>query len=135
MTRQPSAPILLALAVGCVDNAAFSADGASPDAPQADGRVPPLLLVRTWGGLGTGPGQFVEPSSVELDSDGFVYVAGHEDRVQKFTADDDLVAIWGTSGTGDGQFRHPHGLAVDRARGDIVYVGDQENDERRHLRR
>lgn len=133
MTRHISAPLLLALAASCGDNAASSLDGPSPDAlgqadaPQGDGRVAPLVLVRTWGGLGTGPGQFVEPSSVELDSDGFVYVAGHEDRVQMFTPDGDLVAIWGTSGTGDGQFRHPHGLAIDRARGDIVYVGDQEN--------
>lgn len=127
-------PVLLTvLAAGCGADAGSSPDGALPDAPGAtdastnDGGDPPLILVRTWGGLGTGDGQFVEPSSVELDSDGFVYVAGHEDRVQKFTAEGDLVAIWGTSGTGDGQFRHPHGLAVDRARGDIIYVGDQEN--------
>jgi hypothetical protein len=69
----------------------------------------------------------VEPSSVELDSAGFVYVAGHEDRVQKFTPDGELLLIWGTRGVGDGQFNHPHGLAVDHARGDLVYVGDQEN--------
>ncbi len=56
-----------------------------------------------------------------------MYVAGHEDRVQKFTGEGELVAIWGTSGAGDGQFNHPHGLAIDRARGDIVYIGDQEN--------
>lgn len=35
--------------------------------------------------------------------------------------------IWGVSGTADGQFDHPHGLAIDRRRGDLVYVGDQEN--------
>ena len=62
------------------------------------------------------PGQFVEPSSVELDSAGFVYVAGHENRVQKFTADGQLELIWGTGGMGDGEFSHPHGLAIDRAR-------------------
>lgn len=38
-----------------------------------------------------------------------------------------MLAIWGEGGTGDGQFNHPHGLAMDRARGDILYVGDQEN--------
>ena len=135
MTCHPCAPLALlaVLGAGCGADAGSSPDGALPDAPdttdapQGDGRKPALILVRTWGGLGTGDGQFVEPSSVELDSDGFVYVAVHEDRVQKFTADGDLVAIWGTSGTGDGQFQHPHGLAVDRARGDVVYVGDQEN--------
>jgi DNA-binding beta-propeller fold protein YncE len=98
----------------------------SPDAFPLDPESP-IVRVNTWGGYGTAPGQFVEPSSVELDSAGFVYVAGHEDRVQKFTRDGELVNIWGTHGTGDGQFNHPHGLAIDRARGDLIYVGDQEN--------
>lgn len=92
----------------------------------ADGGDVPLL-VDFWGGLGTEPGQFIEPSSVEIDSEGFVYVAGHENRFQKFTGDGELVAIYGTPGTGDGEFNHPHGLAVDRMRDDVIYVGDQEN--------
>lgn len=128
---------LRALAIGCVlgacgDNLRVGPDASLP-APDglpdgtSDAGEPPLVLVNTWGGLGTAPGQFVEPSSVELDSAGFVYVAGHEDRVQKFTADGQLVKIWGTTGAGDGEFSHPHGLAIDRARGDLVYVGDQEN--------
>jgi len=62
-----------------------------------------------------------------LDSDGVVIVAGHEDRVQRFTRDGVLIDIFGEPGSGDGQFNHPHGLAVDRARGDLIYVGDQEN--------
>jgi len=86
-----------------------------------------LTFVGEWGGYGTEPGQFIEPSSVELDSEGFVYVAGHEDRFQKFTPDGELIAIYGSPGPGDGEFNHPHGLAVDRRRGDLVYVGDQEN--------
>ncbi len=127
-----TALLVLAMGLGaCGDNL-----GGSPDAntPSVDGSTDVidaaeqrLVLVNTWGGLGTAPGQFIEPSSVELDSAGFVYVAGHEDRVQKFTADGQLVKIWGTTGAGDGQFSHPHGLAIDRARGDLVYVGDQEN--------
>lgn len=91
--------------------------------------LPPLPnYVGHWGGYGaTEPGKFVEPSSVELDALGQVYVAGHENRIQKFTSDGELLFIWGVRGTEDGQFNHPHGLAVDRRRGDIVYVGDQEN--------
>lgn len=102
-------------------------DSAPSDAAGADAARPPVRLMGSWGGFGTAPGQFIEPSSVELDSTGLVYVAGHEDRVQKFSRDGELLRIWGTSGTGDGQFNHPHGLAIDRARGDRVYVGDQEN--------
>ncbi len=86
-----------------------------------------LRLVGMWGGLGTEPGQFIEPSSVELDSAGTVIVAGHEDRVQRFSQDGALLEIFGEPGEGDGQFNHPHGLAVDRVRGDLIYVGDQEN--------
>lgn len=85
------------------------------------------VFVGDWGGLGNAEGQFFEPSSVELDSQGVVIVAGHEDRVQRFTRDGELIDIFGTPGIGDGQFNHPHGLAVDRARGDLIYVGDQEN--------
>jgi DNA-binding beta-propeller fold protein YncE len=91
------------------------------------GTVALPTFVGSWGGYGREPGQFVEPSSVELDSDHFVWVAGHEDRIQKFTTDGELVAIYGVPGNGDGQFNHPHGLAIDRMRGDLVYVGDQEN--------
>ncbi len=120
---------LATLAISCGDN--FARGDASSDAlsndGMSDGAQSPLVLVKTWGGLGTAPGQFIEPSSVELDSAGFVYVAGHEDRVQKFTRDGELVTIWGSSGMADGQFNHPHGLAIDRMRGDRIYVGDQEN--------
>lgn len=97
----------------------------APDTGTPDADTP--VLVGTWGRYGTAPGEFIEPSSVELDSHGFVYAAGHEDRLQKFSRDGELLTIWGTSGTGEGQFNHPHGLAVDRARGDLVYIGDQEN--------
>ncbi len=120
----------IALTLACSPNEASLGRDASSGDPAGDAAVDeeqPVVLVNSWGGFGTAPGQFVEPSSVELDSAGFVYVAGHEDRVQKFTRDGELVKIWGTGGAGEGQFNHPHGLAIDRARGDLVYVGDQEN--------
>ena len=116
-----------ALDAAAIEGGVGDASDRDAAAIDAGGARPPPVLVGTWGGYGTEPGQFVEPSSVELDSDGFVYVAGHENRFQKFTRDGELVAIYGTAGTGDGQFNHPHGLAVDRRRGDLVYVGDQEN--------
>ena len=116
----------LLMIAACSEPAATQPD-ATPDGTPDGAEPQPVVLIKSWGGLGTEPGEFVEPSSVELDSAGFVYVAGHEDRVQKFTPDGELVTIWGTRGTGDGQFNHPHGLAIDRARGDLIYVGDQEN--------
>jgi DNA-binding beta-propeller fold protein YncE len=83
--------------------------------------------VKSWGGFGTAPGQFQEPSSVEVSSAGDVYAAGHEDRVQVFTNDGQLKFIFGKTGSADGQFQHPHGLAMDRKGGNVLYVGDQEN--------
>lgn len=118
----PVAPVALAALAGCGDN--LRGDPELPDG--AADNLP--VFVNTWGELGTGPGQFYEPSSVELDSTGVVIVAGHEDRVQRFTGDGALIDIFGVPGVGDGQFNHPHGLAVDRDRGDLIYVGDQEND-------
>lgn len=103
-----------------------SQDGASEDSNCVDCVQPPVFE-GAWGEYGTEPGQFIEPSSVELHSDGVVIVAGHEDRIQRFTADGELIDIIGSAGTGEGEFDHPHGLAVDRRRGDLIYVGDQEN--------
>ena len=123
--------VLVALTcAACGDNGTPALHDALGDSSHPDSRdaaPASVVLVGSWGGLGTLPGQFVEPSSVELDTSGFVYVAGHEDRVQKFTSTGELVLIWGTPGAGDGQFNHPHGLAIDRTRGNVIYVGDQEN--------
>jgi DNA-binding beta-propeller fold protein YncE len=99
-------------------------DAGDASAPDAGFGIP--VFVNSWGGRGTAPGLFIEPSSVELDGNGVVIVAGHENRVQRFLYDGSPVEIWGEAGTGDGQFNHPHGLAVDHDRG-LVYVGDQEN--------
>lgn len=100
--------------------------GTGGDEPPLDPDLEPPVFVQVWGQYGTAPGEFVEPSSVELDADGNVYVAGHEDRLQKFSAEGSLLDIIGSSGTGDGEFDHPHGLAMDRTAG-LLYAGDQEN--------
>lgn len=106
-----------------VVDAAIAIDAEEPceDCPDT-----PVFL-GSWGSRGTEPGQFIEPSSVELDSLGQVIVAGHENRIQRFTQDGELIDIFGVAGAGDGEFNHPHGLAVDRERGDLLYIGDQEN--------
>tara|TARA_R110002096_G_scaffold350395_3_gene543597 strand:+ start:47084 stop:48064 length:981 start_codon:yes stop_codon:yes gene_type:complete len=130
--------LLLALACACActspSTSAEPSDArALPDACSSGDQEPcaePLptpRLLGSWGGRGTAEGEFIEPSSVELHSDGTVIVAGHENRVQRFTQDGELLDIFGTAGPAPGQFNHPHGLAVDRLRDDLIYVGDQEN--------
>jgi tripartite motif-containing protein 71 len=116
-------PMVMAVAA-CSTGAPGLPDAGSPDACVSCLALP--RFVGSWGGRGTERGQFIEPSSVELQSDGTVIVAGHEDRFQRFTRDGELIDIIGSSGSGDGQFNHPHGLAVDATRG-LLYVGDQEN--------
>ncbi len=143
MHRYPRSFLSLALGVvvlvgcdGASSEALSDAMGVATDSKApADARAPcegdgcptrPVLL-GSWGGRGTQPGQFIEPSSVELDSLGQVIVAGHENRIQRFTREGVLIDIFGVAGVDDGEFNHPHGLAVDRDRGDLLYVGDQEN--------
>jgi hypothetical protein len=75
-------------------------------APQSSSSSSDLLAapkyVKSWGGFGIAPGQFEEPSSVEVSSAGDVYAAGHEDRIQVFTKDGQLKIIFGKSGNADG---------------------------------
>jgi len=138
MRRFIVAVTIASLAMACSDDATTDPDAAgdsSDAAAPADAYTGDACadcpdtprFVGSWGGRGTEPGQFIEPSSVEIRSDDIVIVAGHENRVQLFTPDGELFDIFGTAGPGDGQFNHPHGLAVDRDRDDIIYVGDQEN--------
>lgn len=69
-------------------------------------------VVGMFGEEGEGPGQFIYPSDVTQDPDGFLYVSeyGGNDRVQKFTESGEFVVQFGTVGTGLGQFQRASGL-------------------------
>ncbi|MEO5661885.1 MAG: NHL repeat-containing protein [Nocardioides sp.] len=93
-------------------------------------------VLRRWGELGDGPGQFhfvgPDPSDptwiagrLTVSRDGEVYVSDSGNaRVQVFTPDGGFVRQFGSYGEGDGQFHRPYDLAVD-ASGD-VFVADDE---------
>lgn len=82
--------------------------------------------ILSWGGPGSGNGQFSDVRGVAVSPDGYVYVADKNgDRMQKFTSYGAWVLGWGTSGTGDGQFEGPTGVAVDTS--GVVYVTDFHN--------
>ncbi len=52
-------------------------------------------LVKTWGGPGTGPGEFALPHFIGVDRHGMVYVCDRENRrVQIFDGDGNYVTEW-----------------------------------------
>ena len=74
-------------------------------------------LQRTWGGRGTGQGEFTTPHAVWIDSRNRVLVADRENnRVQIFDRDGVYLAEWG-------DFYHPMAIYGDD-RG-LIYVTDQ----------
>jgi len=85
-----------------------------------------LELVDSWGGPGTGNGQFNIPRSIVQDSRGNYYVSDElNHRIQKFTEDGEFIAAYGSYGTATGQFAVQQGLSIDA--NDRVYVADTYN--------
>ena len=83
-------------------------------------------FLTSWGGAGTGNGQFSNPWGIAVDKSGYVYVVDTgNNRIQKFTASGSFVTKWGTPGSGDSQFDEPYGIAVDNS--GFIYVVDREN--------
>lgn len=84
------------------------------------------VFITSWGGGGSGDGQFYRPYGVAVDKNGYVYVAEWGNcRVQKFTNDGTFICKWGSKGSGDGQFETATGIAVDQS--GYVYVADHVN--------
>ena len=80
-------------------------------------------FLRAWGGTGVGPGEFIVPHALAMDSRGRVFVADRDNnRIQIFDQDGNFLAQWT-------QFGRPSGMFIDQD--DTVYVSDnQSNTER-----
>ena len=84
------------------------------------------VFVTQWGTLGSGNGQFHQPTGIAVDRWGNVYVAdASNNRVEKFATNGTFLKQWGSFGTGNGQFSTPQGVAADRFGN--VYVVDYGN--------
>jgi DNA-binding beta-propeller fold protein YncE len=77
-----------------------------------------------WGGTGSGPGQFLVPHALALDSQGRLFVADRDNnRIQIFDQDGRFLEEWT-------QFGRPSGIHI--AADDTLYVSDNQSNEERH---
>ncbi len=80
-------------------------------------------LIKTFGGLGSNPGEFNYPTDVFVDASGDVYVTDSMNyRLQIFDMNGRYETSFGEHGDGTGDFGRPKGVAVD-SEGNI-YIAD-----------
>ena len=78
-------------------------------------------FIKTWGKLGSAPGEFDQPHSLAFDSKGRLFVADRSNnRIQIFDQDGKFQEEWK-------QFSRPSGLYIDKH--DTLYVADSESKE------
>ncbi len=72
-----------------------------------------------FGQRGSGPGEFIQPHALALDSQGRLFVGDRSNnRIQILTTDGKFIADWP-------QFSRPSGIFIDR--NDMMYVADSES--------
>jgi DNA-binding beta-propeller fold protein YncE len=77
-------------------------------------------LIKSWGKLGTGPGEFDQPHSLAFDSKGRLYVADrNNNRIQVFDQDGKFISEMK-------QFSRPSGIFIDKH--DNIYSADSESE-------
>jgi len=100
----------------------FAAEGHS-NADTANSRILKFNsrgeFVKEWGKLGTGPGDFMQPHSLAMDSQGRLFVADRSNnRIQIFDQEGTLLDTWY-------QFGRISGLFIDS--NDVLYAADSES--------
>ena len=82
------------------------------------------ILLRNGVQKGIGPGRFMQPESMAVDSLNNIYVAEYSRKnIQKFDSEGNFITMWGQEGSGEGEFKKPWGVALDSK--DNVYVSNQ----------
>jgi len=81
-------------------------------------------LIKTWGRLGTGPGDFDQPHALAMDSKGRLFVGDrNNNRIEIFDQDGKFLEEWK-------QFSRPSGIFIDK--NDVIYVADSESNTKRN---
>ena len=76
-------------------------------------------LIKSWGKLGTGPGEFDQPHALAFDSKGRLFVGDrNNNRIQIFDQNGNFIAEMK-------QFSRPSGIYIDK--NDMIYVTDSES--------
>lgn len=80
--------------------------------------------LRRFGEEGVGPGQFLLPTSVAIDRDGFIYVSeyGGNDRISKFSPDLRHLFSFADRDSGEGSVQRPTEILIDE--NDVLWVAD-----------
>lgn len=103
--------------------AALAAAGWIAFVPSA--KVPPYEFVGAWGGKGSGPGQFNDPTGIAI-TEGEVFVAdARNGRIQVFDLDGNFKRQFGRPGKEPGELGRPMNLTV---HGGELYVPEYFND-------
>jgi DNA-binding beta-propeller fold protein YncE len=80
-----------------------------------------------WGARGIGPGSFLSPTGIAVDSVGNVLVSDADaNNVQVFDARGSHLRTFGRSGTGIGELNNP--MSVEVAPDGMILVADRDND-------
>jgi hypothetical protein len=106
------------------DGQIVAAEGGGADRIQVFSRegVP----ITWWGRHGAGPGEFRRPESLDLDEQGFIYVADScNHRIQIFDLEGRFIAMWGKAGERLGELRYPYDVHV--GRDGLLYVCEYGN--------
>ena len=84
-------------------------------------------LVKTYGSLGTEPGQFDGPAGLAISQNtGNIYINDQfNNRIQVLDSEQNFLYAFGTEGTEPGQFNEPIGIDVDE--NDNIIVADSQN--------
>ncbi len=83
-------------------------------------------VIKTFGNVGDGLGQFARPKGIAVDSDGNIYVIDAAfNNFQIFDSEGRLLLFVGSIGKEPGQFWLPAGAYIDGQ--DRIYVADQYN--------